>query len=146
MDENSWKKLLNNRHYWAVFEFAAGRVQIHTHMLAITEDQVKILTDYFNLQNETKHVSLMATYARNILELTEDHPGYISEAEYTNQQLQKQEYTQSLRQRYIETDNDNNDQKMLCHCCQIHNCNEYCMVRKKSKQYNVEWVQEILDL
>ena len=41
--QNVGKPLLNICHYWAAFEFAAGRGQIHIHMLAITKDQPKLL-------------------------------------------------------------------------------------------------------
>ena len=64
------RKLLNIKHYWAVYEFASGRGQTHTHMLAITGDQVRTLTDYYKLRTDPdgmeKRISLMSAYARDI--------------------------------------------------------------------------------
>ena len=37
-----------------------------------------------------------------------------------------------LKQRFIESDNDVEDQKYLCHCCQVHKCTDYCMRHKKN--------------
>ena len=130
--------LLGIKHYWAAFEFAAGRGQIHTHLLAITEHQSTILKEFYHLRNDSssnaKQSNLISTYAKDVLELTANHPGYLNNEEYTKEDLKKHQFLPSLSKRYIETDNDIDDQQCLCHCTQLHYCNDFCMRQKKKKK------------
>ena len=131
------RKLLNITHYWGAFEFASGRGQIHTHMLAITGHQVEVLKKYYRLRNHDVHYEkrnkLVSQYARDVLELTADHPGYNNEFEYVSSDLDRSNFTHALKSHYIETTTDKEDQNKLCHSFQIHYCNSFCM-RHRRKQ------------
>ena len=48
----------------------------------------------------------VADYAHDVLELTENHPGYKTNEQYKNNNLQKETYTSSLRKHYIEIEHD----------------------------------------
>lgn len=67
----------------------------------------------------------MSGYARGVLELTTEHPGYSSSADYDGNNLTCEQYTNALRSLYIETENDIEDQKYLCHSVQEHYCNAF---------------------
>lgn len=74
--ETVGKKVFKIKHYWARFEFAKGRGQIHLHMLAIVEN-IHIQKQYFELKNNENHeeaVKLMCNYARVELGLIAEHP------------------------------------------------------------------------
>ena len=98
---------MNIEHYWGAYAFAAGRGQIHIHMLAITKDQPEILSEYYNLHNdvdgEKTHVQIMSKYSRNVLELTADHPGYFTSDDYIKHSFPREHYINSLRNLYNET-------------------------------------------
>ena len=139
------KELFHIQHYWAAFEFASGRGQIHTHLLAITSDQVQRLKYYYSMTDNENHLhertKLMATYCRDILEMTANHPGYNQNDEIQYQNIESNSFKDTLNQHYFSTDNDIDDQKCLSHCVQIHQCNSFCL-RKKQVQGNiVEFVQ-----
>ena len=131
------RKILKIKHYWGAYEFASGRGQIHIHMLAITEDQLHNLHQYYTLKNDSlcvqKRVKLMSDYARNVLELTADHPGYMTEKDYKEDDINRENYMPALQKRYVETKDDIMDQKNLCHCVQLHHCNDFCLRTKSSK-------------
>ena len=109
-------------------------------MLAITNNQQKVLKSYYDLRKDTQSIKkqseLIADYAYNILELTANHPGYHTHNEYITSTLKQEEYMLSLKKRYIETEDDIKDQQELCHCCQIHHCNDFCMRHKRSNKKN----------
>lgn len=138
------KKVFKIEYYWAAYEFAAGRGQIHTHLLAITKDQHSRLKQYFMLRHDDncyeKRVSLMSSYARNELDMTANHPGLPKFVHPTNMDtnngekysLSRDECVHALSERFIEANNDIIDQRDLSHCCQRHECNKFCMRHKRN--------------
>ena len=104
-------------------------------MLSITGHQVEVLKKYYRLRKHDvgfeKRTKLVSQYARDVLELTADHPGYNNEFEYLSCELPRSNFTHALKSRYIETTTDKEDQKNLCHCCQLHYCNSFCMRHRR---------------
>ena len=71
------KKVFGIEHYWARFEFAKGRGQIHLHMLAITKNRSH-QKEYYDLMKKGKIFEAresLAKYAREVIGLTAEHPG-----------------------------------------------------------------------
>ena len=125
------KELLGIDHYWAAFEFATGHGQIHIHMLAITKSQIDLLTEYHSLRKQRnsdyKRIALVSDYVRTELELTANHPGYISSSQYDTVSPDTECFKEALKRRFIDSCDDISDQRDLSHCCQLHTCNSYCM-------------------
>ena len=122
------KKLFKISHYWEAFEFSKGRGQIHTHLLAITNDQYGRLKSYYNLRHSldcyNKIVQLMADYAYDVLDMTSEHPGLELPTDATY------DHSDSMNKHYSDIDNDLLDQRDLSIYCQIHSCNSFCMRHK----------------
>ena len=145
---NTWmntigKKLLHIKHFWAAFEFASGRGQIHTHLLAITSDQIPRLKQYYSLRHtdpdRQKRTKLMAKYAHDILMMTANHPGKsginkkvnINDIALPEGTAKKEIYMTSMKKRFCEIENINTDLTNLCNHCQIHRCSNFCMRNKR---------------
>ena len=136
------KKILKIKHYWAAIEFAAGRGQIHTHLLAITSDQMPRLNEYYSLRyhkdGQLKRTELIANYARTILGMTSNHPGISENIDEINLNdiappqgfASRETYSKALLRQHCEISDEETDQKELCNCCQIHGCNPFCMKYK----------------
>ena len=98
---------------------------------------MEILLKYYNFQYVDnyleKRTTLMASYAHDILELTSCHPGEKAEDFVLDyEEIETETYVDSLHSRFNEVDNDIIHQNKLCHCCQIHKCNAFCMRHKKT--------------
>lgn len=139
------RKLFNITHFWAAYEFAAGRGQIHMHLLAITDDQYSRLKDYHMLRkngidNVIEKTNLMSDYAKKTLKMTSNHPGLqpnnndkqIKTINKKWHESSKYKWIHALNERYCEIADEIVDQRDLSYCCQIHFCNDFCM-RNKSK-------------
>lgn len=79
----------------------------------------------------------MATYARDVLRLTEEHPGIsMSNSTPDMAELYQVDHTSVLKRRYFECNSDICDQRYIAFCCQIHKCNDLCMrTKRKRKRY-----------
>ena len=132
------KHILKIKHYWAAYEFAAGRGQIHIHLLAITSDQCQRLSEYYAYRKSKdcyeKRTELMAKYGREVLGLSADLPGIVKDKvsfipiSINNDVLEK---------RFSEVVDDVLDRQQLATAVQMHYCNDFCMKTPRGKKWLV---------
>lgn len=115
------KKGMRIEHYWARVEFAPGRGQIHLHILGIGKDK-SYLMDFHNAKSEEEKVGVIDQYANKVLKMTADvdvQNDFVSD--------ESRDSMSSLRRRFSETYNSEEDVTMLCQECMVHKCNCYCL-------------------
>ena len=134
------KKVFKIKHYWARFEFAKGRGQIHLHLLAII-DTLKYQMDYYYHTKRGEHedaMKVLSEFATGHFGLTAEHPaGKSNKSEFLaapEGTCQPSEYKKALNTRFCESDNQEVDRCQLCNSVQMHVCNKYCMRFNKQKK------------
>jgi hypothetical protein len=117
-------KLYGIKHIFIRYEFAAGRGQIHAHMLAITRDW-RLQYDFYNSfvrdSDEVEGTRVLAAYAREQLDLTEEKPDAVTDKTF-----------KALSKRFHEVHSVHEDVAMLCDECHMHKCNDFCMRYKRT--------------
>ena len=121
------KPIFDIEHYWARYEFAPGRGQIHTHMLCILKNNAIHELCYHHLKNkihgEKKRAECLARWANSKFGLTAEMP------------LQEKSFVAKCHpssQRYSDTDSYL-DAAHLMQACQMHECSGFCMKASTSK-------------
>ena len=148
---NAWmetvgKTIFKIVHYWLRYEFAKGRGQIHAHLLAITSNGYLLQHDIANADDEQQKINILSTYARNDLgmtanfplidensnieQLTSDEKAKLSAPEGT---ASVNDYNKSLSSRCIEITDYKQDQGNLLNMVEMHECNQFCMRNKPSR-------------
>ena len=117
------KNIFGIKYHWLRFEFAAGRGQIHAHILAITED-IQVIQDFHNAwskNDKDKATTTMSTYTRQRLSLTAE----LTLPSSTESTTQTYEPAVGKKNHTIE-DNDI-DIAQLCNEVHMHCCNKFCL-------------------
>ena len=122
-------KLFGIKHYWGRFEFAKSRGQIHLHLLGIVEEASDVNGIYRQIHqfknDKEEQAKLLAAWARKKFNMTAEINNDVktNEADYSPCKIHLFE-TKSLQQ----------DQFELCMFCHMHQCSDYCLVKKKKKK------------
>lgn len=133
--ETVGKPVFGINHYWARYEFAPGRGQIHVHLLAISQDQDVVGELSYHLlkkEGEEARTELLADYARRRFGLT----ACVEESFENIDENNIQENPVAIRFTHLGENKQLHlkDVEKLKHFCQLHNCSDFCM-RKAKKGY-----------
>jgi len=111
------------KHYWAQFEFAKSRGQIHFHLVGIIEGSTNpggIQHQLFiNKENRSLQAKILADWARTTFNMTAETKSLENHTEKDKKLPCSVYLSQSL--------NIEDDQQNLLHFYQIHNCSDYCL-------------------
>ena len=123
------------KHYWARFEFAKSRGQIHLHLLGIIPNASKPDEIYEQLykmkHNKDVQGTMLGEWARNTFNMT-------AECESVDDIPDESKYS-PCKTRLSQVQSLEIDQQLLCNFCQIHECNGFCLRSVKiPKQANNE--------
>ena len=123
------------KHYWARFEFAKSRGQIHLHLLGIIPNASKLDEIYDQLykmkHNKDVQGTMLGEWARNTFNMT-------AECESVDDIPDESKYS-PCKTRLSQVQSLEIDQQLLCNFCQIHECNGFCLRSVKiPKQANNE--------
>jgi len=122
------KTVLKVKHWYARFEFAKGRGEIHAHILAIADNKNVFITAY-NVKSEEERVRIISNYAKTVI-------GLSSQINFNMEESLNEHHTASSKRlsNVIDYTQDVTD---LCISCQNHKCGNNCMrynsKRNKSK-------------
>jgi hypothetical protein len=145
--ENYAKQVFLIEHYFARFEFAKSRGQIHVHLLAVLGKNSRIadLNElvYKERFNPEKQARVSDDYLNKMSGLTAIHPGSTEEGLLNRSNILQPEGTcgnidihpSSLK--ISDVTDYKQDLCDLCNNCQMHGCSGYCMYRKNPKKIKV---------
>jgi len=106
-------------HHWMRFEFAKGRGTIHAHLLAITKDS-HIVKQFYDAKSRLDKTSVIANYARNVLEMSAEKP-------QSNDLTATTQTKNPLSTPYHKIMNDDEDKARLVEAVHMHECGKFCM-------------------
>jgi len=113
------KHVFGIKHYWARFEFAKSRGQIHLHLLGILEDN-KNFHDMWNLEGQKeKQEQMLGKWAEQMFNMTAELP-YPAEITANAKCPCTERFSQIATSRKL-------DELLLCNLCQMHKCNGFCL-------------------
>lgn len=116
--ETVGKSVFNIQHYWARYEFAPGRGQIHTHVLGISTD--KKLWELSCFGDGNLKSAELAEYAKKKYGLT-------ANMKVTDSTEDDSIAALSCRFSSLEAEEYEKDVSHLMQKCQIHQCSKFCM-------------------
>jgi hypothetical protein len=116
--ETVGKSVFDIQHYWARYEFAPGRGQIHTHVLGISSD--KKLWELSCFGDGNLKSAELAEYARNKYGLT-------ASMEITDSTENDSIAALNSRFSSLPSEEYEKDASHLMQKCQIHQCSKFCM-------------------
>jgi hypothetical protein len=125
------RDVLGIEYYWGRVEFAAGRGQIHLHILGIAKNKA-YLHDFYRAETEQDKTDVMEKYATRMLDLTAD-----TQVDENHDKLDQntKEITSPLGIRFGECTDEDRDHRLLAQDCMYHDCNDYCLGEvKKTRQ------------
>ena len=122
------RKLFGIQHYWLRYEFAKGRGQIHAHLLAILD--TKITRDLQASINNVKEDTEMQ--AEVISEWAQRQFGMSAELKVSEGVTNGAARGSSIRLGDVK--DHEQDISILSSECQMHQCSEYCMRKKKNNK------------
>jgi len=122
------KKIFGIKYYWCRYEFAPGRGQIHTHLLAITDDHRMYEHAYHlsKLEEDGKQqqANYLAKWAKETFGLTASVGENFDEREVTKED-------NPVQIRFTDLHDDDsaiyNDGQDLLKFCQYHDCSGFCL-------------------
>ena len=128
------KAMFGIKHYWARCEFAPGRGQIHTHLLAIPDDQEiykQAQQAHRREDNGLSRASILSQWARENFGLTASvEPGF------DNLNVTKEQCPTTIR--FVDLGDDESaikeDQQRLLKAVQCHTCNGFCLKNGKKRR------------
>lgn len=130
--ETVGKKIFRIKHYWCRFEFAPGRGQIHTHLLAITDNKHIYEHAYDLLQQddgEQKRAEYLAKWAKNTFGLTASVGDDFEDREVGVKDGLLE--TNPVTMRFTDLGRNRmkiyNDGQDLLKFCQYHDCSGFCL-------------------
>lgn len=129
--ETIGKVIFGIKHHWIRYEFAAGRGQIHAHLLAITEDQSIYKLAYLDKQDkidgDEKRTERIAKWAKERIGLTAWVSDDFDDIEYDP--ATRVNAPMSMRFRDVPSDERSmtRDFEHLLRYVQYHECNGFCM-------------------
>jgi hypothetical protein len=135
--ENYAKQVFGIEHYFARFEFAKSRGQIHVHLLAVLVKKSRIadLNElvYKDRFNPEKQAQVADDYLNKVFGLTAIHPGSTEEGILNRSKIRQPEGTRGkidIHPSSLKL-SDVTDYKQdlcdLCNNCQMHGYSGYCM-------------------
>jgi hypothetical protein len=145
--ENYAKKVFGIEHYFARFEFAKSRGQIHVHLIAVLGKKSRIadLNElvYKERLNPKKEAQVAHDYLNTVFGLTYIYPGSAKEGLLNRSKIRQPEGTcgkidihpSSLK--LSDVTDYKQDVCDLCNNCQMHGCSGYCMYRINPKKRKV---------
>ena len=137
------KDLYGIAHYYAKYEFAPGRGEVHVHLLAILKRSM-----FFQMVNEleeesedmTKKADYLGTYAEQQFGMTAIHPdGETGGMEHINPSYTKRKELRensACKRNYTDIPLEERDQdsiNLMNFCAQHCKCSDYCLREKKGK-------------
>jgi hypothetical protein len=146
--ENYARDVFGINHYYARFEFAKSRGQIHVHLLAMLgqKSKIKELNQlvYEERQDPVKQAKVADEYLIEAYGLTAIHPGSWSDGTLRTRLISKPEGTcekpdtHPSGQKLCDVTNYMADMCLLCNNCQMHGCSGYCLYHQKKKKNKME--------
>jgi hypothetical protein len=138
---NDAKEVFGIHNYYARFEFAKSRGQIHVHMLAMLGNKSSIieLNDlvYKEIHDVEKQAQVADDWMTNVFGLTVIHPGRSTGGIMyrTNSRKPEGMCKTQLSHPVSHILSEVTDYKLglcnLCNCYQMHNCSGYCVYHQK---------------
>jgi len=128
MDEYA-RDVMDLEYYWGRVEFAAGRGQIHLHILGIAKNKA-YLKDFYDANTEEEKTKVLYDYATKHLDMTAD-----VEIDENHQKLDpqnKRTTSSPLGRRFSEAPDIDMDHRHLAQDCMCHDCNNYCLGEEDS--------------
>jgi hypothetical protein len=126
--ETVGKEIFDIKYFWARFEFAPARGQIHCHLLAICGSQSFNIALHKLRGDKVAQAKFLAQWGEKAYCLTAETD---LEA-YENMDIDSG--NSPCAERYSEVDNKSLDKVRLCKFCQHHVCSAYCMRTPKGKK------------
>jgi hypothetical protein len=115
--------VLGMKHYWARFEFAKSRGQIHLHLLGIlpkASEPGGIYDQLWELKGDKQtQAEKLGEWARSVFNMTAEHSGLVN--------VSGEEKYSPCKRRFSQVKSIELDRELLCDFCQIHECNGYCL-------------------
>jgi hypothetical protein len=146
--ENYAKEVFGIHHYYARFEFAKSRAQIHVHILAMLGKKSNIieLNDLVNKERNDvkKQASVADDWMTNIFGLTAIHLGSSTGGVMDRTKIGKLKGTCKTPLCHPASQNMSQvtayklDLCNLCNCCQMHNCSGYCLYHQKRRMIKLD--------
>jgi len=124
------KEVFKIKHWYARFEFAKGRGEIHAHILAIADNKTTFSKAY-KAKTDAEKVEIISNYAQDVLGLTSEFKQFSINIE--RQMSDTQELKKSCKNdvatqdRLASITKYDDDIINLCLSCQTHKCGNYCM-------------------
>jgi hypothetical protein len=115
--------VLGMKHYWARFEFAKSRGQIHLHLLGIlpkASEPGGIYDQLWELKGDKQtQAEKLGEWARSVFNMTAEHSGLVN--------VSGEDKYSPCKRRFSQVKSIELDRELLCDFCQIHECNGYCL-------------------
>jgi hypothetical protein len=124
------RDVLELEHYWGRVEFAAGRGQIHLHILGIAKNKA-YLHEFHRANTEEDKTRVLATYAREVLGMTADIQLDENHARFDGKDLTT---SSPLGRHYTECTDPTLDHIHLVQDSMMHDCSDYCLGEKNIKK------------
>jgi hypothetical protein len=124
------RDILGIEHYWLRYEFAPSRGQVHAHLLAIANPEVR---DFFRHLHEyqddpDKQAEMLQEWSNDLMRYTAD----VDPSIVTDENISKT--NNPCQRRFSETTDMNKDCNELLTFTQMHVCSDrYCMRQKNAK-------------
>jgi len=126
-------QVLKVKHWFARFEFAKGRGEIHAHILAIA-DNMDVYIKAHKAATLSDKTEILASYAQKTLGLTSNIA--TNNCEYSNPK-ERFSTKNPATINFCSVEDNDTDKLKLCLSCQTHKCGDYCMkynTKTKSKK------------
>ena len=118
------RSVLNIEYYWGRVEFAAGRGQIHLHILGIAKNKA-YLTEFYRAKSEEEKVAVLERYARSHLDMTADVQYDADRTKFDP--AESGDVTSPLASRFSDAQCLETDARNLAQDSMDHVCNTYCL-------------------
>ena len=124
------RDVLQLEYYWGRVEFAAGRGQIHLHILGIAKNKA-YLHEFHRAGTKEEKAKVLATYATKVLGMTANIQQDVNHAKFDGKNLTT---SSPLGRHYTECTNPKQDHIHLVQDSMMHDCSDYCLGEQNIKK------------